>query len=94
MNIIYKPVLDMQGTGANIKSLRKNNNISVHALQEVFGMENPQAIYNWESGKNMPSIDNLIILAQVFNVSIESLVATRKVQIEVKDETVRQLKSA
>ncbi len=84
----------MQGTGEKIKSLRKFNKISVSALQEVFGMANPQAIYNWESGKNMPSIDNLIVLAQVFDVTIESLIATNRVEVEVETASLINLKSA
>ncbi|MCQ2584081.1 MAG: helix-turn-helix domain-containing protein [Treponema sp.] len=94
MTKINKPVLDMQGTGEKIKSLRKFNKISVSALQEVFGMANPQAIYNWESGKNMPSIDNLIVLAQVFDVTIESLIATNRVEVEVETASLINLKSA
>ena len=85
MTKINKPVLDMQGTGEKIKSLRKFNKISVSALQ---------AIYNWESGKNMPSIDNLIVLAQVFDVTIESLIATNRVEVEVETASLTNLKSA
>lgn len=93
-NKILKPVLDMEETGMKIKALRKFNNISVSALQEVFGMVNPQAIYNWEAGKNMPSIDNLLILAKIFDVSIESLIATKYVEIEIQGNLGNQLKSA
>ncbi len=94
MTVINKPVLDMQATGAKIKSLRKFNNISVSALQQVFGMANPQAIYNWESGKNMPSIDNLLILAQLFDVAVESLIITNLIEVQVDGNIGRQLKSA
>lgn len=91
---ILKPVLDMVGTGEKIKKLRKFNNISVSTLQEVFGMANPQAIYNWESGKNMPSIDNLLILAQIFDCSVESIIATKFIEIEIQGSLGGQLKSA
>lgn len=94
MNTINKPVIDMNGTGAIIKSLRQFKHISVKNLQEIFGMENPQAIYNWESGKNMPSIDNLLVLANVFDVPLEALLAFRTVEITVSEENKIQLKSA
>ncbi len=84
----------MNGTGAIIKSLRQFKHISVKNLQEIFGMENPQAIYNWESGKNMPSIDNLLVLANVFDVPLEALLAFRTVEITVSEENKIQLKSA
>lgn len=91
---IEKPVLDMARTGETIKALRKFKKIPVSTLQEIFGMTNPQAIYNWESGKNMPSIDNLIVLAQVFDVTLESLIATNRVEVEVESPISINLKSA
>ena len=34
-----KPIIDLQGTGAQIKKLRKINGFTVHELQEIFGNE-------------------------------------------------------
>ena len=39
-----RPVIDLQGTGAQIKRLRQLNGFSVHDLQLVFGFDYPQAI--------------------------------------------------
>ena len=68
-----KPVIDLQGTGAQIRRLRKLNGFSVHELQQIFGFEYPQAIYAWEQGKNAPTIDNLLVLAQLFKVDISEI---------------------
>lgn len=78
-----KPVIDLQATGAQIKRLRKINGFSVHELQEVFGFEYPQAIYAWEQGKNIPSIDNMLVLAKLFNIEISELVVTTSVEMEM-----------
>lgn len=78
-----KPVIDLQATGAQIKRLRKSNGFSVHELQEVFGFEYPQAIYAWEQGKNIPSIDNMLVLAKLFNIEIGDLVVTTSVEVEM-----------
>lgn len=78
-----KPVIDLQATGAKIKRLRKINGFSVHELQEVFGFEYPQAIYAWEQGKNIPSIDNMLVLAKLFNIEISELVVTTSVEMEM-----------
>ena len=43
-----RPVIDLKGTGAQIKRLRKLRGYSVHDLQVIFGFDYPQTIYDWE----------------------------------------------
>lgn len=76
-----KPVIDLQGTGAQIRRLRKLNGFSVHELQQIFGFEYPQAIYAWEQGKNAPTIDNL--LAQLFKVDISEIVVSATIEVSL-----------
>ena len=40
-------------------------------------------MYAWESGKSIPTIDNLLVLAHLFDVSIEEIVIQRMIEIEV-----------
>ena len=68
------PVIDLKATGQNIKRIRKASGISVRDLQMVLGFTNPQAIYKWQNGDSMPSIDNLVILAAVLGVSIDEII--------------------
>lgn len=70
------PVIDMALTGQNITNLRRNAGLTVRALQDIFGFATPQAIYKWQHGTAMPSIDNLIVLAAVFHVTIDEIVVT------------------
>lgn len=95
-NTFLRPVIDQCATGENIKNIRKNCGLSVKDLQEVFGFEFPQAIYAWERGKNIPTIDNLLVLASLFGVSVDNLVVTRFVEIETEniDSAVKICKSA
>lgn len=67
------PVIDLKATGQNIKRIREASGISVRDLQMVLGFTNPQAIYKWQNGDSMPSIDNLVILAAVLGVSIDEI---------------------
>ena len=67
------PTIDMIKTGQNISRLRKAAGISVRDLQEVFGFATPQAIYKWQHGTAMPTIDNLVILAAILNVRIDDI---------------------
>lgn len=67
------PTIDMAKTGQNIIKLRKQNDLSVRELQIIFGFETPQAIYKWQHGTALPSIDNLVILSVIFKVTIEDI---------------------
>ena len=67
------PTIDMVGTGENIMRLRIQNGYSVKDIQDVFGFTTPQAIYKWQHGAAMPTIDNLIVLAALFHVSMEDI---------------------
>lgn len=69
------PVIDVPMTGAKIDLLRKKANMSVKDMQEIFGFATPQAVYHWIHGRSLPSIDNLIVLANIFNVTIEDILS-------------------
>ncbi len=64
-----KPHFDMEASGARMKMLRKERNISVKQVMEYMGFESTQAIYKWEAGKCYPQADNLVALAVLYNVS-------------------------
>lgn len=78
-----KPVIDFEKTGNRIKELRKINGFSVNDLQQIFGFEYPQAIYAWESGKNIPVVENLLILAQLFHVEMSEIVVTSSEEVKM-----------
>ena len=78
------PTIDMEGTGQNIMRLRIQNGFSVKDLQDVFGFATPQAIYKWQHGTAMPTIDNLIVLAALFQVHMDDiLVINTDLQIKL-----------
>ena len=78
------PVIDMTATGKNIASLRIRAGLSVRDLQDIFGFSNPQAIYKWQRGQALPTLDNLVVLAAVFGVTISDIIiCTDTFQIRV-----------
>ena len=68
MNTKQFPVIDPIATGKNIIRLRVERGMSVRDLQAYFGFEEPQAIYKWQQGKSLPSVDNLYALGALFEV--------------------------
>ena len=67
------PVIDMTATGQNIVRLRKRAGLTVKDLQNIFGFATPQAIYKWQRGTAMPTLDNIAVLAAVFGVMIDDI---------------------
>ena len=55
------PTINMEATGANIKSLIKANGLKISEIQAVYGFNTPQSIFKWMRGEAMPSVDNLVI---------------------------------
>ena len=72
-------VIDMTATGQNIARLRKASGISVRQMQDIFDFGTPQAIYKWQNGTSLPTVDNLVTLSGIFGVPIDDiLVLIRK----------------
>lgn len=80
MNI---PTIDMVGTGLNIVRLREKNGLSVREVQDIFGFTTPQAIYKWQHGTALPTVDNLVVLAAIFHVHIDDILVM-EVEINTK----------
>ncbi len=68
------PAIDTVGTGIKIMDLRKKTGLSVKDLQNIFGFASPNAIYKWQNGAAMPTLDNLIVLAAIFNVPVDDII--------------------
>lgn len=58
---------------AKLQLLRKKNGLSQEELAERVGISR-QAISKWESGQSTPDLNKLILLSEIYNVTIDSLV--------------------
>ena len=67
------PVINLKSTGSNIESCRREAGLSVRDLQDYFGFEYPQAIYKWQHGECLPTVDNLLALSRILEVRMEDL---------------------
>ena len=45
--------------------------MTVKEVAEYLGFASPYPVYKWINGKSMPTVDNLVILADLFNTTIE-----------------------
>ncbi len=63
----------MVKTGKNIARLRKINGLTIKDIQDAMGFNTPQAIYKWMRGEAVPSVDNLVILSELFDTAIDEI---------------------
>ena len=89
-----RPVLDLDATGAKIKTLMKQRGISPRQMQLILNFPYVQTIYNWFAGKNMPTLDNLVVLAKVLGVAMDDIIVTRMVEVDITVEERREVLSA
>lgn len=68
------PFINTAATGRNIDRLRAEAGLSVRDIQMVFGFATPQAIYKWIHGTSLPTIDNMVILAAMLDVTLDEIV--------------------
>lgn len=71
--------------GEKLKSLRIKNEYSQETLAEMINVSR-QAVTKWENGNGMPDIENLKLIADIFDVTIDSLVRDEE-EIETLDES-------
>lgn len=77
MNNSSFPVIDLAATGSNIRRLRTERGLSVRDLQAYFGFEEPRAIYKWQKGETLPSVDNLYALGALLSVPMDCILVPR-----------------
>lgn len=69
-------VLDIRGTGWQIKSLLAERNMTQSDLARKLGLT-PMAVHKWITGKTVPTVDNLVCLSEIFDLGIDDIIATK-----------------
>lgn len=86
------PVIDMERTGQNIKHIMIRHGFAVKDVQEFLRLSTPQSIYHWFDGRNLPTIDNLYALSELFHVPIDALlIGNRKYEFGWQRDTYGRL---
>ena len=86
MTIKAFPTIDAEATGMNIRRLRLERGLTVRDLQSYFGFEEPQAIYKWQRGESLPSVDNLYALGSLLEVPMEQILVSTQTLHLVKEQ--------
>ncbi|PFI81554.1 helix-turn-helix domain-containing protein [Bacillus cereus] len=59
--------------GSQLKKFRESKSFSQEDVARKVGVTR-QAVYKWESNKSYPDIDNLILLSDLYEVTIDELI--------------------
>jgi len=76
--------------GQQFKRLRESKGFSQEDVAKKIGITR-QAVYKWEHDKSCPDIDNLILLSEMYNVTLDELIKgnqnfKEKIHIDEEDE--------
>ncbi|HHT7083176.1 helix-turn-helix transcriptional regulator [Bacillus anthracis] len=76
--------------GEQLKKLRESKGFSQEDVAKKIGVTR-QAVYKWENDKSCPDIDNLILLSEMYNVTLDELIKgnqniKEKIHINKEDE--------
>lgn len=70
-----------------LKEIRKKEGISQEQLAERIGVSR-QAITKWETGKGLPDVENMVIIAEIFKTTIDELLVDSTAAITLPETTV------
>lgn len=83
--------MDQKKTGEFLKSLRKEKGLTQEQLAEHFYVS-PRTVSRWETGRNMPSLDMLIELADFYDADIREIIEGERKSENMDNETKDTLK--
>ncbi len=79
-----RKTLDFYETCMRIKAVCRKKGMTVGRLAEEMNLSK-QTVYAWFSAKKLPSIDHLIELADLLEVSVDELLVTRVFDFGLKE---------
>ena len=81
--------MDTLKIGKFLKELRKQNNMTQEQLGERIGVTN-KTVSRWETGNYMPPIESLRLLSDIFDVSINEILAGERLSEESFKEVAEE----
>ena len=73
--ITVYPTINMRTTGDRIRRMRIAAGLSVRELSKMLCLSDVQAVYKWQRGESLPSLDNLVLLSMIFHVPIDDIMS-------------------
>lgn len=78
-------MIDLRSVGRKIQSLRIEHKLTQDELAEKLYVTR-QALSKWENGQSIPTIDNILLLSRLFNVTFEEILClNEKTEFDTDD---------
>ena len=71
----YKKKLDKKKVGLNLYRIINESNYTYEYVAEFLMLGSPRVIYEWTKGTKIPTVENLMNIALLFNVRIEDILS-------------------
>lgn len=70
-----KKRLNRQNTGKKIYQVIERSGLTYEQVAEELGLQSPRVIYEWTTGRKLPTLARLVDLSELLSVSPEDLLA-------------------
>lgn len=75
------PLINKRETGVHLRRIMDERGITAKDVQEYLGLGCVQSVYRWIDGVNMPTIDNLYALSDLFQLPMDAIVRGNRAPI-------------
>ncbi|MBQ9140232.1 MAG: helix-turn-helix transcriptional regulator [Lachnospiraceae bacterium] len=72
-----RPEYNLVETGKNLRRLREKKQLTVEDVRQYMGLGTVQAVYRWEWGRNYPTADALMALAELYDVNPQKIMVKK-----------------
>lgn len=71
------PIIDLDATGKRIKAHMTRTGLSAVDVQKELNLTCVATVYHWIHGRNLPTIDNLVVLSRLFGCRVDDILVVR-----------------
>lgn len=71
--------INLEATGRCIQARRKALGLTMQDVIDRLYLGSPMSVWKWETGKNLPTLDNLVNLAEAFGCEPMDLIVVMEV---------------
>lgn len=75
------PIISKRQTGINLRQIMDKRGLSAKDVQEYLGLGCVQSVYRWLDGVNLPTIDNLYALSELFQLPMDEIVCGNRAPV-------------
>ena len=72
----YQVAIDAVETGKNIRKMMEERDLCYQDLCYICGVSS-QAVFKWFYGQSLPKIDNLVIIAALFECKVDDILVVK-----------------